>query len=396
MLAAVMIAGVSPITAFASTKVSTIRLTVTSTVEAGMFLDEIGYQTVKVETDTPGVKVETASIEAAGTSQKAIKVGDEVKVRVELSSTGDYYFKSPSIKITGATYKSKSNSSEDGVTVTFALKPVKGSFSMPDEADWYDTNSALGKAKWVAPDNTSGYYDLVLYRDDKKVVTVNDFFGTSYNFYPWMTKEGDYYFKVRTAKHAISGAVASDYLESGTQYIDQRHVSDGSGQDIPQGGGSSGGKAGWIKTGAYWYYYFPDGSMKKNGWEKVSGKWYLFNATGEMLTGWQSTGGQYYYLDAVNGDMKTGWIKTNDGKWYFLNTGVSGIEGAMIKSQWIESGGYRYFLTDTGAMATGWCKINNKFYYFNPKEGGPQGSMLKNTYVDTFYVGPDGAWIENY
>ncbi|MFQ9703375.1 MAG: hypothetical protein ACLR0U_16755 [Enterocloster clostridioformis] len=59
------------------------------------------------------------------------------------------------------------------------------------------------KKIWERPgginqENTSGYYELQLYRDNKSVHKVSKVSGVRYNFYPYMTKEGDYTFKVRT------------------------------------------------------------------------------------------------------------------------------------------------------------------------------------------------------
>ena len=377
------------------TKITSIRLIMEeSRVTAGMYYEDIGSSNIKLTTNTPGVLIDQSSIEAVQTGVKAIKVGEEVKVRVELTPAGGYYFRSPTIRMTGATYKSKANSYEDGVTVTFALKPIKGQYDYPEDPDWNTTTGGYGRAKWSNPENGTGYYNLVLYRDNHTVYSIDDYYGTEFNFYPWMTKEGDYFYKIRTVAHTeteVAYGKRSEWIESGSQYIDEKHISDGSGQIDPQTG-NSGGTVGWVRQGNVWYYYYPDGTMKKNGWGKISGKWYLFGADGQMKTGWQTVGNQTYYLNPTSGDMKTGWIKTNDGKWYYLNPGnITGcIEGAMCKTMWLDVGGNRYYLTDTGAMATGWCKINGKYYYFDSN-----GVMQRNTWVNTFYVGADGAWVEN-
>ena len=82
--------------------------------------------------------------------------------------------------------------------------------------------------------------------------------------------------------------------------------------------------------------------MQKNGWLKWNDKWYLFDSTGRMLTGWQQTGGQWYYL-GESGDMKKGWIKSGN-IWYYLNPNDGGPEGAMVKSSWLTINGKTYFL----------------------------------------------------
>lgn len=73
---------------------------------------------------------------------------------------------------------------------------------------------------------------------------LEDYNGTSYNFYPYMTKEGDYTFKVRTVPHTDEQkryGKKSEWTESDSKYIDEDDVSDGSGQDNSSNGSNSGG-----------------------------------------------------------------------------------------------------------------------------------------------------------
>ena len=80
---------------------------------------------------------------------------------------------------------------------------------------------------------------MVLYRGSSEVKRLKEYKGTSYNFYPYMTREGTYSFKVRTVPGTETEkkyGKNSDWTESDEMYIDERHVSDGKGQD---GGGSA-------------------------------------------------------------------------------------------------------------------------------------------------------------
>lgn len=336
-----------------------------------------------------------------GSSASTVKVGDVLKVTVYLyaNSTlgGTHTFKNASIHTTGATYVSCSRA-QDEVKVVFKTKAIKGQYDSPDEVTW---GSTLGTASWSEPENGSGYYTAVLYRNDSKVYEVSDYYGSSYNFYPWMTREGTYTFKVRTVAHesGISSSARSEWTESGDIEIDANHVSDGSGQGSQQGGGQGGstdtGATGWFMNNGAWYYRFPDRSLKKNGWEKVNGLWYLFDVNGAMRTGWVTDGGHTYYLKD-SGAMKTGWIKTTDNKWYYLNPNAGGPEGSMLKSQWLDYNNNKYYMTESGAMATGWVKVGDRWYYFSTDANGPEGAMARNTNIGSFHVGSDGAWIENY
>lgn len=400
-------------TSFAATDskiVNSVHFTIdTSRISAGMDPSEIGKADVPIAaTQTEaGYNVTISDVECIN-SGTSIKVGDTVRIRfyAELHNTGavDYYFSGSTKAHVSATENSptkvsstsKTRSDSYTLKVTVTLKPLKGQYGEPVEPQW-KSGSSLGQAKWSKPEdgNYGGSYDIKLKRDDKSVVSFTNISGTSLNFYPWMTKEGDYTFEIRSAG---TGSTRSDWVESDSQWVDEKHVSDGSGQFDPSGTGGSGntgGKVGWVKDGNTWYYIYPDGTMRKNGWEKVNNKWYYFDASGAMKTGWVTVNGQTYYLDATNGDMKVGWVKTSDGQWYYLNPNpAAGTEGAMYKNQWLNIGGQTYFLKDTGAMATGWLKIDGKFYYFNPNEGGPKGAMVKNTRIDSFYLGADGAWVQ--
>lgn len=97
---------------------------------------------------------------------------------------------------------------------------------------------------------------------------------------------------------------------------------------------------GWLKDKNAWYYLNNEGIMQ-TGWVKDNYKWYYLNNSGVMQTGWLNLEGDWYYLNN-SGDMKTGWLKDTDGRWYYL--------------------------------------------YEN-------GSMAKNTVIDGYVLGSNGAWI---
>nr|WP_321023540.1 N-acetylmuramoyl-L-alanine amidase family protein [Clostridium neonatale] len=97
---------------------------------------------------------------------------------------------------------------------------------------------------------------------------------------------------------------------------------------------------GWLKDKNAWYYLNNEGIMQ-TGWVKDNYKWYYLNNLGVMQTGWLNLEGDWYYLNN-SGDMKTGWLKDTDGRWYYL--------------------------------------------YEN-------GSMAKNTVIDGYVLGSNGAWI---
>lgn len=115
----------------------------------------------------------------------------------------------------------------------------------------------------------------------------------------------------------------------------------------------------WVQTGGLWQYYDGMGNAVKdtwvgnyyldsnsymlaNTWKYISNAWYYFNASGAKHTGWLLNGGQWYYLNS-DGRMVTGWFKDFDGQWYYLQD-----NGAMAKNTTIDG----YKLGSNGAWIT--------------------------------------------
>jgi glucan-binding YG repeat protein len=164
---------------------------------------------------------------------------------------------------------------------------------------------------------------------------------------------------------------------------------------------NSGGEMqiGWIKLGLVWYHLQDDGSMS-TGWVKYKNDWYLLSSSGAMKTGWAQKAGNWYYL-GENGVMQSGWLKNNNAwyylresgemktgwllnghNWYFLET------SGKMKTGWMLKKGSWYYLNSDGAMKTGWLKYRSHWYYLES-----DGSMAKNTTINGYLLGPDGAWI---
>lgn len=322
---------------------------------------------------------------------KEMEIGSEPKMKVTLRATDsdEYAFKggyqSSNVSVKGGTFVSANRSGTDTLYVTFKFKPVKGTYESPDDAAWKD--SGYGSAKWSSVNHSSGAYDVYLYRGSTVIKKVEDLKATSYNFFPYMTKEGTYSFKVRTVPHTDSEkkyGKKSDWTESDEIYLPAEKVSDGSGQE--NGTPASNGEVGWIKNGNAWFYRYPDGSYQKNNWSKINNKWYLFDANGAMTTGWQQRNNLWYYMDG-EGAMFTGWLLYNN-KWYYLNPSqTSGVEGAMLTG-WIVDNNKWYCADASGAMLEGWQQVDGNWYYFYPGDC----SKAVNTTISGFPVDENGIW----
>jgi len=102
----------------------------------------------------------------------------------------------------------------------------------------------------------------------------------------------------------------------------------------------------------------------KNNWVLEDGKWYYADETGNKVSNtWKSINGQWYYLNS-DGTMKTGWLKDKDNNWYYMQS--------------------------NGTMKTGWIKDTDGNWYYLRENG----VMVANEYVDGYWVGENGAWVE--
>lgn len=327
------------------------------------------------------------------TSQnKTMQVGDIPRMKIWLDVT-DYDnrrfkggYQSSNVKITGGTFRSATVSNKK-LIVTLDLNPIKGQFETPEEAYW--SGSGYGNARWKMENSSSSYrFEAALYRGSSQVHKVETS-STHYDFYPYMTKKGTYYFKVRVIpadSDESKYGKKSDWISSDEMYLPEENVSDGSGQGsgtTPSGGNTV---VGWIQSGNRWYFRYPDGSYPKDEWLAWNGKWYLFDANGWMLTGWQNRNGSYYYLDE-SGAMLTGWVQAGN-RVYYLNPTKDQYEGIMVANNWVTQDGNYYYLNSDGIRAEGWTEINGSFYYFYPGTG----IRAANTTVDGFLLDENGAW----
>lgn len=330
----------------------------------------------------------------------------QMRVTLEPEDVSEYYFlasyKESNVKISGGSFVSARRDG-DNLLVTLRVRPVKGEFNPPKDVYWNENN--LGEARWTAPENDSGCYELQLLRDNKNVYRVSQTTSRSYNFYPYMTEKGDYTFKVRTIPKTDAQkkyGSKSDYVESGELQITDRYVSDGKGQQKNGAAAVSGTreKVGWFRDENGWRYRYPDGSLCRSKWSEIDGLWYYFDENGRMMTGWQNIGGSSYYLHG-NGQMAVGWTKI-DGKWYYLRTETEDGRypaGSMVSGGWRVIGPYYYYFNEDGSLYTGWLKYGGKWYYLNTVDNSLQGAMFTGWIKrdgKTYFTDSNGEMLEGW
>ena len=341
--------------------------------------------------------LESARITAG--KARDLSVGREIQIRTVLEPLDDERtfkrgFGKDDVRLRGSDAEVTSVSRSSGrLSVTLRLSGVRGVFEAPEDVRW--KQGAIGLGSWTEADGGSGYYELILKRGERVIKRVRDYAGTSYDFYPYMTRAGQYRFMVRTVAHTEEeqrSGKQSKWEESEAYSLAQAQVSDGSGAiwDSTSEGEEEmlkTGAVGWINQNGTWYYRFPDQSWKKNGWESVLGAWYYFDANGKMQTGWVKTASGWYYL-GPSGAMLTGWQNVNE-RWYYLKEDASAADyGVMAENRFLTQGDSTWFVNSLGQRAAGWTEVNGAWFYFDENSG----KMARKTVIGTCFVDENGIW----
>lgn len=137
-----------------------------------------------------------------GSKVDEARLGGTYTIKITLETLNDYRFSSSysSSKVTvrGGDFVSAKRQGSGKLLVTVKTDPAKGDLEEPEEAYWSSgkyTSSKFGYADWEKVEDAA--YDVYLYRGSKTIKKVTDLHTSSYNFYPYMTSEGTYTFRVR-------------------------------------------------------------------------------------------------------------------------------------------------------------------------------------------------------
>ena len=403
LLAAVMLSGwySAPAEAASTKKIRSVSIKVKNKLEAGMELTQSDLVYGEPSSGEIGVwttsdKYEITSLKITSGTTRSLKVGQSVRIKAVLEvMNDDYSFRSGlnknSVNVSSCAEVTGVSRSSKRLTVNIEVNGVKGEYDAPEDAWWKDTG--IGLAKWTKPEgsNGSGHYEVILKRGGQVVTRLEDTTATSYDFYPHMTKSGNYTFRVRTIPHTENQqryGKTSEWTESEEYYLDEDEVftGGGGGEYYPDPGGITPGQAGWYRTYDIWHYRYPDGTDMKNGWADIQGRRYLFDMNGNMLTGWVQLPAGWYYLSA-SGEMLTGWQNINEAWYYFYEDPLAGTYGKMAENTLVQRNGDAVYVDGQGHMVRGWVKIGDHWSYFFP-----DGVMARNMVVETFYVDAEGAW----
>lgn len=328
-------------------KIKEVKFRVNSKPEAG---DSIG--TPEVEIDKPTSKVEITEQEFDNDDDEWER-GDKPVIYLTIQAKDDYYFSGTTLTTTKASYKAtkrsgNNNKSEWKVKIT--MTAIDGDLDTVDDLYWSNRT-----AKWDEVSDAKKY-EVKLYRNSSTVTTVTTT-GSSYNFYPYMTKSGDYTFKVR----AVDGSDKGEWSdESDEYYMNSSDVYTGTPPTGNSSNNSSGGSTPanangqWVNSVYGWSYYI-NGVPVKNNWVYVDNEWYHLNANGFMDTDWIYTDNNWFYLnpvsDGTRGRMLTGWQQIGPYK-YYLNPVSDGTRGARKTGYQFIDGAWYLFDLNSGALWT--------------------------------------------
>lgn len=178
---------------------------------------------------------------------------------------------------------------------------------------------------------------------------------------------------------------------------------------------------GWKKIGNKTYYFNYKGILYHNRWVKDT---YYVDDDGARVKGWLNLGGETYYLHPRTGKNAVGWTKIKGEQYYFNQKGVMqrkrwvngrylGMDGKMAKNTYVG----RYYVGEDGKKTgktrkTGFFTENGKTWYLDAnyeevtgwielKDGRSfhfdeeTGVMDTDQWVDGFYLGEDGAKVED-
>lgn len=295
--------------------------------------------------------------------------GEIPVIRLELEAEDGYRFTSSTkVSVSGFHSDVKSKKvmdSGDGLRIDIKLRAVSGDLEEVDDYYWDGTT-----AYWDDVEDANKY-EVKLYRNSTSVTTITTS-SNHHNFYPYMTKAGDYTFKVRAI--STSDGEKSEWTdESDECYISSSEVYTGAAPTTTDyttttttstGPVSGNYNSGWVQD-QYGWKFWNNGVAVSNSWVYVDNNWFYLGSNAYMMTGWVYVDNNWFYLnpvsDGTQGAMLTG-IQVIDGAYYYLNPVSDGTKGARL---------------------TGYQNINGNWYYFNPQTG----AMMNNTTVD-------GRWID--
>lgn len=152
---------------------------------------------------------------------------DVPMLEVTLRSIPECYFETEDYGffINGGTYvkqikeeevKDDDNEWKKTIKVVVELPPVSDYMEEIQDAQWRDSHTA----SWTKPVG-AGSYEVILYRNGKKTGTIKRTEGTTIDLEKYMTKVGNYSFRVRPVNERNT-EIKGEWAEAASMYIDNK------------------------------------------------------------------------------------------------------------------------------------------------------------------------------
>ena len=208
-VSAAVLAGMMGITSYADTKVTSISLVVESDIQPG---EEYSIDDVTITTKSDKYVVGDMEFLNDGYEWEPT---DTPRLQVDIEANEGYYLmlSAKDIKIRGASYERGIKINATTVRLTLTLPSLSESVGEITQAGWGDHHTAVWNETYNA-----GNYQVKLYRNGKAVNTTQTSKTPYLNLAPFMTKEGNYHFKVR-AVNVVKSENTSEWIESGEMYV---------------------------------------------------------------------------------------------------------------------------------------------------------------------------------
>lgn len=301
----------------AETKISSVSLSVDSSIEAGSSDSD-----VNVTTSSRKYSVEDVTVTNKPSGEW--DNGDKPKLKVTLEAGSDYYFASGfsksdvSISSSDGTVTSVSRSGSYELFVYITLDALDGDGNYDLDVDGLEWDESNGEASWNGNDDANKY-EVRLYRNDSSVTSIFTTADTSYDFSGYITKSGDYTFRVRGVYNSSN---KGSWEESDTWDVTSGKAEDISANSAPHTASGPGGSTSgaWLKDSIGWWYCNADRSYTVSNWQYINEEWYYFNEKGYMVTGWIYWNSKWYYCGDdgamyANRTTPDGYYVNGDGAW---------------------------------------------------------------------------------
>ncbi len=292
--------------------ISGVSLTIDSSIHAG-------EDNSNVEVTTDDSEYEVDYVEVRNEPKERWCDGDKPRIKITLTTDEeDYIFESGfsknDVDLSGDEAEVTSVSRrKDKLTVSVTLAELEGDGDDGYDLEVYDLmwDESDGSAYWDGGDDTE-WFEVRILRDGNALTSTLTADVALYNFAPYLTKSGNYTFKVR--------GVYDDSHKGSWEESDAWQVSAEAAAAISDGIPADALTGVWLHDARGWWYRNADKSYTVNNWQRIDNKWYFFDEAGYMKTGWILWNGLWYYCGtdgAMLSDATTpdGYYVGSDGAW---------------------------------------------------------------------------------